>query len=63
MSETQEYVKVDSKRNRRLGAVERLEAQLKSQTKTEKGGFKQVPLTKGDEARIERQIQNLENKL
>ena len=63
MAKKQEYVKIDSKRNRREGAKDRLEQQLKDQTKTQKKGIKQIPLTKGDNARIEREIQNLEKKV
>ncbi len=56
---------------RRLKVIERLEAQLKSSTKTEKGdalrkatvGLDQIPLTELDVKRITRELQTIKNRI
>lgn len=48
---------------RRKGALERLERQLKSGVKTEKKTNKSVPLTEADKVRINREIDILKPKV
>jgi len=51
-------------KQRKQRALEMLQAQLNSGVKTEKKTFdKKVPLTDKDKSRIEREIQNLKNKI
>lgn len=47
---------------RRKGALERLKAQLTSNTKVEKKTGKVVKLTEFDKKRIEKEIENIEKK-
>jgi hypothetical protein len=50
-------------RDRRMGALVRLEEQLESGTKTQKGTGKSVSLTEKDKKRISKEIEILESKL